>query len=854
MIPVRLNLRNFMCYTDVHEPLVFDGIRVACLSGSNGHGKSALLDAVTWALWGRSRARTADELIHSAPGCTEMEVEFDFLLSEALYRVIRKRSKKSGGKSALDVFVRDAASGEFRALSGNNIAETERLIQSLLKMSYETFTNSSFVLQGRADSFTVKTPGERKQILAEILDLSYYDRLEERARRLVAERNEQHTVLRQQLQDDDAELEQCVGLRLQLEQLEAEATELEERLRLEEARVEVLRERLNRLRAGERERQELERRLERARAEAARFRRQAAAAEAALERARAILAREAVVEQGHAELRAKRAELDTLATTRTEHDRLTYEALCLQRIVEQEWARLEGRRKQLEAQLAELEGVAQRVEQLGAELAGARAERDELEQLEARWADLRTRVVETAAGYREAESFEQHYTGQLAVIRERRDLLGASPVCPVCKTQLGAEGHRHVVRQFETEERGATAKLEQYRRQMEELKTLGQRLKAELARLGQPAERRKQNGERIARAEAALGQAQERARSAEGLRRELGEVERALHGNAYAPAERQELVRLERAVMTLGYDRPAHDALTAAVEELVPFEAQHRALDEARRSLTREQEARAEAERGLAEWEAEARADEQRRAELLAETKDLPSVESEFTTAESDLRAQRRCQGDLTLRLGGVRQRLNTMDFVEQRRAARRAELDRVLKERSIYQQLVEAFGKKGLQAVLIETAIPEIQDEANRLLEIMTDGRMHVTFKTQRAARGGDIQIETLDIIIRDELGERAYEMYSGGEAFRVNFAIRIALSKLLARRAGAKLQLLVIDEGFGSQDDQGRDRLVDAIRAIQPEFEKILIVTHLSDLKDVFDTRIEVTKTPAGSIIEVA
>src|ERR671926_416193 len=73
MIPVRLNFRNFMCYTDVHAPLEFDGIHVACLSGANGHGKSALLDAITWALWGRSRARTADELIHIAPGCTEME-------------------------------------------------------------------------------------------------------------------------------------------------------------------------------------------------------------------------------------------------------------------------------------------------------------------------------------------------------------------------------------------------------------------------------------------------------------------------------------------------------------------------------------------------------------------------------------------------------------------------------------------------------------------------------------------------------------------------------------------------------------------------------------------------------------
>ena len=69
----------------------------------------------------------------------------------------------------------------------------------------------------------------------------------------------------------------------------------------------------------------------------------------------------------------------------------------------------------------------------------------------------------------------------------------------------------------------------------------------------------------------------------------------------------------------------------------------------------------------------------------------------------------------------------------------------------------------------------------------------------------------------------------------------------------ASEGLRTLVIDEGFGSLDDQGRDRLVEAIQAIQPEFEKILIITHLSDFKDLFPTRIEVTKTPVGSTIEV-
>ncbi len=102
--------------------------------------------------------------------------------------------------------------------------------------------------------------------------------------------------------------------------------------------------------------------------------------------------------------------------------------------------------------------------------------------------------------------------------------------------------------------------------------------------------------------------------------------------------------------------------------------------------------------------------------------------------------------------------------------------------------------------------------------------------------------------------MGVRPYELYSGGEAFRIDFAIRIALSKLLAIRAGAPLRTLVIDEGFGTQDEDGLQKLIQAINAIQNDFEKILVITHLPTLKDAFPVRIEVWKDPVlGSQFEM-
>jgi exonuclease SbcC len=176
-----------------------------------------------------------------------------------------------------------------------------------------------------------------------------------------------------------------------------------------------------------------------------------------------------------------------------------------------------------------------------------------------------------------------------------------------------------------------------------------------------------------------------------------------------------------------------------------------------------------------------------------------------------------------------------------------------VMADASAYAQLTEAFGRNGIQEMIIEKALPEIEEAANELLARLSDGRMRVTLQTQRQGRSGG-PISTLDVIVGDELGERPYELFSGGEKFRINFAIRIALSRLLARRSGVPLQMLAIDEGFGSQDRQGCDRLVEAIKTVQDDFARVLVITHLDELKDAFPVQIEVSKDHSGSTFTIS
>ena len=211
MIPLCLSVRNFLSYGAESQTLDFRGLHVLCLSGENGHGKSALLDAMTWALFGQARAHTDDELLHH--GANEMQVVFDLELNGARYRVSRLRTTKGKSRQThLDLLVAEPG-GDWRPLGGTSVRETEREIERLLGMNYQTFINSAFLLQGRADEFTVKPPAERKKVLADVLNLEAYERLALRAR----ERRQEWQA--------------------QAESLEREVRELERRLeRLEPAR------------------------------------------------------------------------------------------------------------------------------------------------------------------------------------------------------------------------------------------------------------------------------------------------------------------------------------------------------------------------------------------------------------------------------------------------------------------------------------------------------------------------------------------------------------------------------------------------------------------------------------------
>jgi exonuclease SbcC len=301
-----------MCYREELPPLEFGELHVACLSGSNGAGKSALLDAITWALWGRGRSRSDDDFI--ARGAQEMEVEFEFLLEGNHYRVFRRRDRGARGgrgKGQLDLQVYGPLG--WRSMAGDSIRQTEKAIVGLLRMDYDTFINSAFLLQGRADEFTVKPPAERKRILADILGLAYYDALEQKARERL--RAEERTV--EALALTLADQERQLSTREQQEQVLAHAQEEVVRAEQETAHAQDelagLQGRIAELEAIARQVQDLRQRLAQIEEEAARLDEQQSEQEGRLATTQTLLQRAEEIEADHAELQNLRERNQAMA-------------------------------------------------------------------------------------------------------------------------------------------------------------------------------------------------------------------------------------------------------------------------------------------------------------------------------------------------------------------------------------------------------------------------------------------------------------------------------------------------------------------------------------------------------------
>jgi DNA repair protein SbcC/Rad50 len=1006
MIPVQLILKNFLSYRDA--TLDFRGLHTACICGSNGAGKSSLLEAITWAIWGESRAAAEDDVIHS--GSKEVRVDFTFESNQQKYRVIRTRIRS--GTSVLE-FQIETPSG-FRPLTGKGVRATQDLILEHIKLDYDTFINSAYLRQGRADEFMLKRPAERKEILAELLKLNQYDELEERAKESSRQFKARAEELERSLDAIQLQLQQRETTQAQRIELEAELNQLQQVQALDNIQLQSLQVVQHQRNNWEQQLGFVRQQYQNLTQDCDRLQQEYSAVSTQLAELDKLLHQEAEIKAGYSQYQNLQSQEEALAAkfeayTRAQQSRqqqqqqLTKHIHEIERQLQQAQAQLEALQQQereiqqtlsksgdVEAGLAQLAAARQRVLHLDelqmrvtpllqqratvqsqldrhhagivARLEQLQATESQLQRQQGRQPQLQQAVLDVGIQIEELEKKRvylqrvqekgqerRHFIERLqAHQRDYEKLLGEleqklqmlqnpNALCPLCERPLDEHHWNRVVDKTETELQDTQGQFWVVREQMavsdREIQVLRQEYREISQQLASYDTLREQRGQLAAQLQATSDVEQQ----LQQIAAEKQHLERSLNAGNYAPDKQAELQQLDQYLQQLNYNEQDHALARSEVERWRWAEIKQGQIKDAIKRQTqlaaRKPELQAQITQLTAKIQQEQTDSEYakqivalerhitelgysseqhnqirlavrqgqswqlRYQQLLSAQQQYPQLQSrlqelvaarnarlterqtlasqiesviqqleatanpaaQIQTLEQQLQIRRRELDEKIAQLGRLEQQAHQLETLQTQYEQQQLQLQACKQQYRVYQELAQAFGKNGIQALMIENVLPQLEAETNQLLSRLSANQLHVQFITQKAGKSGRSTkknvklIDTLDILIADARGTRAYETYSGGEAFRINFAIRLALAKLLAQRAGASLQLLIVDEGFGTQDAEGCDRLIAAINAIAADFACILTVTHMPHLKEAFQARIEVNKNQQGSQIRL-
>lgn len=797
---VELELKNFRQHLDTSVAFV-DG--VTGIIGPNGAGKSTILEAISWALYGAPAVRGTNDTIRSkaAEGGAKVNVNLTFELGGSTYRVARTLDGSGrSGAAVLEVDGRPLRSG---------MSEVSEAITKLLGMDYRAFFTSFFTGQKQIEFMAALDGRARANAISKMLG---YDRV---------------TRARDQANTDR------LGLRREIEGLEKglpDPNELKERKKAAESALAVASTALGEAESDQKAAQgavdrlkpekeafdetakrcdRVMRDIELARAEIKPLERRVSELNEELNE----------MQRGWAELEALGPDLRRFEEAAEEYHRLAelqgfdrerqgiaretqYLEKDVAKLAEKE-ARLRIRAgRQAEA----LSQLAQAVEWL----------RNALEQLRA--------ARERKVGYEHGTGAQiERLTLQLHELRSKRGQIvdaGREGVCPTCERPLGEELAK-VLANFDAQIDGLSGEIDTLRSappfddsQITVAEADGERLAKQVEKLRDEKLRADRDAEEVVNV---AQDREQRTRRIEFLRARLEEI-------------------------PVGFDQQRYDELRQIGEDLTPIKRRATELEAALKREHKVAEELSDTQLRLDSRREELAEAEDSLAELGFSPEEHEKITKEFDEAKARLNAAAldtaRRRGELNTAsavLAGVNQE-------EENYKSKLDELQRKRSERLHLQTLAEALDR--LRADLNDRIRPELESIASELLSMITDGRYNT------------LEInEDYKAMIRDD-GE-LMPVISGGEDDIVNLALRLAISQMIADRAGQSFSLLVLDEVFGSLDDTRRDNVVSLLQNLKHRFEQIILITHVESIHDAVDNCLWVSfdeRTKTSRLIDKA
>ena len=776
---ISMRMQNFRQHEDTS--IAFE-TGLTGIIGPNGAGKTTILEGIAWALYGNSAARgTRDSIRFSgAKARSSVRVQLVFDLAGHRYRVVR-------GLTSAECFLDDADAPIASTISG-----VSELLQRRLGMTRSEFFHTYFTGQKDLDVMAALGPVERARFLSRVLG---YDKLSsaqelvrERRRALVAEAN----GLKQGMPDAESVSRQVVESEsriamartrvAQAEQTQASATDLVQKVAPRWVHAQAERER------G----QQLSSELRVVDGNIAAITRDVDRLAAQLVEIATAQDEVAPLVQAIAPLPRLREELttqDTLANAESRRQTL----LERLRTVSEEEVRLTERSVQLE--------TAPQLERDTTATLGA--QRNNLVELERQIQDERTAWTRDK---QEAETRLEALRAQDAELEQQHTTmkgLGEETPCPTCGRPLGKSYH---------------SAFELLTDQLQIVQVDANYYQQRLEQLAKPPEALDALDERRRLLQQETGATERRLLKIQNAVTELATLQEQRVNAAGRLAE----TRRQLGELPSGYDQTRHTALRGDVARLGEIERRI-----ARLSGLLEREAPTRSEFGDAETrlnEARLRQqsiESQRQALPVDETAYL-AVRAEHEKSDASARA---AELEAVAALGDVARAQAELEAAEGRRrelVRLTTRLNLLEADKRLHDELDRTYSD--LRTDLNQQLRPELAEIAGGFLRTLTDGRYSAL----------EFDDDYNVIVLENELPK---VVVSGGEEDLCNLVLRLAISQMIAERAGQAFSLLILDEVFGSLDETRRDNVIELLRRLQDRFEQVIVITHIEQVREGLD-----------------
>lgn len=691
-------------------------------------------------------------------------------------------------------------------------------------------------------------------------------------------------LLQQNIQTREEELNRLQG---EMEEAKTARARLEE-LRPQGERYKQVRDQLRQLD----ELQRYEQRRAELRAQIDSLRTQIAEKERQIEEAQAELAR---LQSQKAELDEQEKRVRDLKekAQRAEHLRRQLEEqdskkLAVQRelsAIDAQIGSLNEQFQQVNRQIAQTEGIPEELKR-NVDLVREAEERvRDLEQELGRLEQVRANAIASADA--EAKSLAQQIR-ELEERRKRIEELGPDGECPVCTRRLGDE-FSSVVKHFDTELESAERRLqsalsrkaeaERDTEAIDHCKDLLREARADLqryqeqsARLQEQIRQREvwlQEAQSLQERLHTLSQKREKvsasydAREHEALRQQYEqiqpvtqqavaeeqvwrerysqwrrEVERAMQSVEQLRAaleQAQSTIRAaeqEMAQLPSGYDAQLHDDLRREMQILQPIWDEAIALRPVAGRLDALRARFEEVRESLQQARQQMEQTQKQIQDLAYDAQEYQTVSEQYTRCQENLKDAEAQVRVLQERVQQREMQVATLDeqwkrVQEHLRELR--ELERKIERDRIVREWLSSFGD-----MLNGEVVPELQERASELLNLLTDGRytqIHIS--------------EDFEFTLIDE--DRPKPIVSGGEEDIVNLSLRLAMAEMICERTGQPLGLLVLDEVFGSLDVDRRENTLQLLRRLRDRFDQIIIISHIEEIQAGADRCLRVDYNPS-------